>query len=209
MTKQQYDRWKDFAIRMARTCFKRRRRPSAQQILENVEEFFGSLQPEDIPCIFSWDHSGPYPEGSRYYRRTHRTSCWHCSKRGSPYQRLADCPYKCEDGQIYDYARPLCVGDMCSEFAEQWIPNYWSLSDGAFAKADERWCGPVRCCLRAGLDFASAPSAGVVGFTAGDLRRMYPEGVPEWVTGGDEKWCPWLDRGSRRIQVPQVRRNDR
>jgi hypothetical protein len=42
--------------------------------------------------------------------------------------------------------------------------------------------GPVRCCVRAGMDLASAPSAGVVGFTVGDLRRMYPEGVPGWIT---------------------------
>ena len=26
---------------------------------------------------------------------------------------------------------------------------------------------------------------GVVGFTAGDIRRMYPEGVPDWVKNGD------------------------
>ncbi len=37
---------------------------------------------------------------------------------------------------------------------------------------------------RAGLDMASEPSAGVVGFTIGDLRRMYPEGLPEWIAGG-------------------------
>ncbi len=51
-----------------------------------------------------------------------------------------------------------------------------------------QWCGPIRCCLRAGLDLASpAPTSGVVGFTAGDLRRMYQEGVPDWVKG-DKPW---------------------
>lgn len=43
------------------------------------------------------------------------------------------------------------------------------------------YCDPVHCCVRAGLDIASSPSAGVAGFTAGDIRRMYPEGVPDWV----------------------------
>ena len=26
---------------------------------------------------------------------------------------------------------------------------------------------------------------GVLGFTAGDIRRMYPEGVPDWVAHGE------------------------
>jgi hypothetical protein len=41
------------------------------------------------------------------------------------------------------------------------------------------------------LDCASAPSAGVIGFTAGDVRRMYPEGVPEWVFPPDEQLHYW------------------
>ncbi len=57
---------------------------------------------------------------------------------------------------------------------------------------DEQYGGPVRCCIRAGLDMASAPSAGVVGFTAGDLRRMFPEGVPEWVFPPNERLHYWL-----------------
>lgn len=51
----------------------------------------------------------------------------------------------------------------------------------------DQWFGPVSCCLRAGIDFASEPSAGVLGFTAGDIRRMYPEGVPDWVFPPGEK----------------------
>lgn len=55
----------------------------------------------------------------------------------------------------------------------------------------ERDCGnkfyeQVSCCIRAGLDVASAPSAGVIGFTVGDLRRMYPDGLPDWLTVGYE-----------------------
>ena len=52
----------------------------------------------------------------------------------------------------------------------------------------EKWFGPVRCCLRAGIDFANdAHGGGVIGFTAGDVRRMWPEGVPEWVFGKDQR----------------------
>jgi len=40
---------------------------------------------------------------------------------------------------------------------------------------------------------AVSPSAGVLGFTAGELRKMYPEGVPDWVTGGPEHyWSYWM-----------------
>lgn len=71
--------------------------------------------------------------------------------------------------------------------AEHWIPNYWGTSERHFERVRDRWCGPATCCIRAGLDCACSPSAGVMGFTAGDLRRMYPEGVPDWVKG-DEPW---------------------
>ena len=37
------------------------------------------------------------------------------------------------------------------------------------------------------MDCAYSPSMGVIGFTAGDIRRMYPEGVPDWVKG-DKPW---------------------
>lgn len=64
-----------------------------------------------------------------------------------------------------------CDDDRCA-WEEAWL---------------EQWFDPVRCCLRAGIDFAGEASAGVLGFTAGDLRRMWPEGVPDWVFPPDEK----------------------
>ena len=46
----------------------------------------------------------------------------------------------------------------------------------------------MQCCLRAGIDFANdAHGGGVIGFTAGDLRKMWPEGVPPWVFGKDHR----------------------
>jgi len=83
---------------------------------------------------------------------------------------------------------------MCSEHSESWNPYYWDdLTNEQHKKRDEQFCGPVTCCIRAGLDMASAPSGGVIGFTAGDIRRMYPEGVPDWITGGkDCRWSYWL-----------------
>ena len=40
----------------------------------------------------------------------------------------------------------------------------------------------VASCVRAGLDVAVSPSAGVVGFNVGTLRRMYNGKIPAWVT---------------------------
>jgi hypothetical protein len=51
----------------------------------------------------------------------------------------------------------------------------------AHAQWDEQFCGPVQCCVRAGIDMATSIGGGVVGFTVGDLRQMYPEGIPTWI----------------------------
>jgi hypothetical protein len=39
----------------------------------------------------------------------------------------------------------------------------------------------IVCCIRAGFDVAVKPSGGVVGFTAGDVREMWDNKVPDWV----------------------------
>lgn len=188
-TKEQYERWKDFSIRMAKIRFKHRRNPTWQEIVNVVECFFDTLEyNEDQVCIDDWDNSTPYPIGHPHYRKTYKCLCWHCHGDKRP-----DCGYNCEDGQIYNYATPLCVGDMCSEMSESWNPYYWAdITDSEHEKRQEQFCGPITCCVRAGLDMAVNPSAGVLGFTAGDLRKMYPDGVPDWVTGGPgHRWGYW------------------
>lgn len=77
---------------------------------------------------------------------------------------------------------PMCVGDHMSDIAEYHVPGYWGLPDGE--RGDDiidQWMDPAKCCVRAGLDMAVAPSAGVAGFTAGDIRTMYPDGLPQWL----------------------------
>lgn len=149
ITPEQYEHWKDFALRMARTCFKHRRRPDTKEILENVEEFFECLDPDYLKDINEWDDSDN------------------------------NVPY---------------VTDLCEEMEENWNPYYWSdLSDAEWERRNDQFCVPVMCCIRAGLDMAVATSGGVIGFTAGDLRKMYPDDLPDWVTGGkDNRWSYWL-----------------
>ncbi len=161
MTQEQFDRWQDFALRMARTCYATARRPSGKWVESVVLEFFAGIDAVDIQDIVDWD-SGPSYIGDAvtnllYDYEPRRPECRACS--GDD-----------EDGE--------CQCDEIEQlFSEQW---------------DEQWGGPVRCCIRAGLDCASAPSAGVIGFNAGDVRRMYPEGVPDWVFPPNERLYYWL-----------------
>ncbi|MFB6402843.1 hypothetical protein [Pseudomonas putida] len=39
----------------------------------------------------------------------------------------------------------------------------------------------IQCCIRAALDIAVEPSAGVIGFTAGDLRKACGGELPDWI----------------------------
>jgi len=184
MTNEQFARWEDFAIRMAQKCFGRNRRPNRLWIEEVVRAFFDDFDSDDICCVSNWDHSLPYPEG-------------HCCRR--------------HDGR--EWVSPYGVGDMMPEFLDSYRDDGrrcvcatcnrggWFRDEGCrceeiqelcYEQWDDQWGGPVRCCIRAGLDCASSPSAGVIGFTAGDVRRMYPEGVPEWVFPRDERLRYWL-----------------
>lgn len=156
MDDEQYTRWKDFSLRMARTCFKGSRRPASAWILEKVQEwFYWRDYQKDWGNYNSWDQDS-YP------------LCDHIS------EFFDDCgPYylPCDDDDDYrneDIRREL-----------------------AYEQYEDQWLGPVRCCIRAGIDFACEPSAGVIGFTAGDVRRMYPEGVPEWVFPAGERLHYW------------------
>jgi len=152
MTDKQYARWKDFARRMARTCFRGSRRPTSLWIIERVEEWFSNCDNDysrEWTNYNSWDQDDP------------------------------------------------CLTDAVSEFFNDWLYTLPALdSDEAEYLACEQfldqWLGPVVCCIRAGIDCACESSAGVLGFTAGDLRRMFPEGVPDWVFPPNERLRHWL-----------------
>lgn len=195
MTPEQFYRWKDFALRMARCCFRKRRRPNARWIEEVAQDFFDGFDPLDVCCIVNWDNSTPYPEGHPR-RRVERMSPsgprWegpYCV--GDMMSDLFD-PYRgyspnCEFcTELYDRTARTCTVSELNECRCE------DIEDRYYEQWDEQWASPVHCCIRAGLDFASAPSAGVIGFTAGDIRRMYPEGVPDWVFPPGEQLQYWL-----------------
>lgn len=200
MTPEQFDRWRDFALRMARTCFKGKRKPGPKWIAEKVQWFFDLLDADDIPCLVDWDNSDPYPEGHQHRSLERASACYFCSGRSPQSQHCKHCR---GTGRYEHWAAPDCVGDMLLNCSEEIIPDYWSIPDAKYDDVAERWQGPVTICLRAGLDLASAPSAGVVGFTVGDLRAMYPEGVPGWLKEGWVHGSP-LDKKQSRKPKPTV-----
>ena len=203
MTSEQYERWRDFAIRAAKTWYANSRRPSAAWVLEMVEDFFESLMPDIIPCIVNWDHSTEYPEGNPSRRRESRLSYCDCDgwrfKHGKP---NPDCPECHGSGVHYPWEHPYCTADEVRVFldSEQGYPPCCRACQGHegectcdkiaeryYEQWEDQWGSPVTCCIRAGLDMAGSPSGGVIGFTAGDVRAMYPEGVPEWLFPKEER----------------------
>lgn len=161
--KTKFARWKDFAIRMARTCYAKRQNPSLEEIESDIESFFDHYASEEWADLYvDWDHSKNFPgrsNGPGYVCDMVSAlvdSVWshpfdHATKRQ---QRLLDYYWDRDMIDEYDEIREAIV---------------------------ERWESPISCCIRAGIDFAYSQSAGVLGFTAGDLRKMYPEGVPDWI----------------------------
>jgi hypothetical protein len=69
-----------------------------------------------------------------------------------------------------------CVCDQINEFFDGYL--HWNKKK---QEIGGKFFNQITCCLRAGFDLAVSPSAGVIGFTAEDLRRMWKGKVPGWV----------------------------
>lgn len=69
----------------------------------------------------------------------------------------------------------VCVSDEVDDFFDDIRPDEW----------EDDYIGSLFnqtvCCIRAGFDVAVKPSGGVIGFTAGDVRKMWDGKVPDWV----------------------------
>ena len=70
----------------------------------------------------------------------------------------------------------VCVGDELMDFLD--ARGYYHEDPDKH----HRLANQISCCVRAGLDVASRPSAGVVGFDVSMLKRMWDgEEIPAWV----------------------------
>jgi len=164
MTKEQYEQWCDFSRRMAlRADFGLRHRPSRAWVIEHVEDVLASFA-DDYASIHSWD----YGDDHNY-----------------PCDALDDAEF---------YEKPCFESQITSQVMKNGHYSHWADTDDELESEIQRrselarvqwsgqWWEPVGCCVRAGLDMATKIGGGIVGFTVGDMRRMYPEGLPKFVT---------------------------
>lgn len=71
--------------------------------------------------------------------------------------------------------------DWLDEWAAHRHDHYWLDGKEREHERRNRFYVMIRCCLRAALDVAAEPSAGVMGFDVGTIRRMYDGQVPDWI----------------------------
>ena len=175
MNRIQYKRWKDFAIRMSEKGWPIKeimKKEHQRSVILAVLDFFDLIESNyrsDVIRIESWDNTRE-----------------NTNIPPDRYGRYPIAPYIC---------------DIVSEMMSSYNPFYWDDEDNdkAYHAWDDLWGSRINCCIRAGLDLAANPSAGVLGFTKADLERMYPEGVPKWISGDWKKkngdWAPiaWDD----------------
>lgn len=157
MTRDQYEIWRDFSMRMARVYYGSSRRPLATWILEQVRDFVDSYQ-EDHETIESWDDA----VGST-------SVCDAFADLESELMPTFDLVGDTEDDWRLDDDEPIDYDELERR------------SELARAQWQQQFLGPVVCCVRAGLDMATHVTGGVVGFTVAALHAMFPEGIPAYV----------------------------
>lgn len=173
LTKEQVSNWKDFAIRMANTCYADSDRPPSDWIVGEVEEVFTELG-DDAALYTSWDDRESYPIGHK----------WHGTDRqgirnGPPY--LSDLLSEMVEDPIYACYQDYGTKEQIERAEELRDKNLMDEYDNLLSEIIDDWAGQVHCCIRTGIDVVGEPIMGVLGFTAGDLQQMYPEGFPQWL----------------------------
>lgn len=177
MTTQQFHLWQSFSRRMVVRGLGRRLRKSKNRLLGMLRDVFDSLR----------DEHGSDPSFISRLRSWEDTD-----------------PPPRKEGP---YESRTLVCDLISSLEEHWNPHYWDdwrRNTGPYERWRERWTDALCCCVRAGMDLASEPSMGVVGFTVGDLKRMYPRGIPKWINSGfqtDERGDVDLNSESDEVSV--------
>lgn len=150
---------------MAKTCYRQSKKPSFLWILGALDQTFEYVEEEGVDCFMSWD-------GVKL------------SHDGEPVtEALCDWIQEVIEYELwsnpYDFATT----------AEAQKLNRWNNKDRfdvvKYEKVKEsiinRACEPVHSCVRAGLDMVTG-NDGVLGFTIGDLKRMYkPDPIPDWI----------------------------
>lgn len=81
---------------------------------------------------------------------------------------------------IEDWDGSLGECYVCDELSDfLWDRRYEYERNGEIQTG--RFGNTLSCCIRAGFDMAVERSAGVLGYTVGDLRRIFPRELPNWI----------------------------
>lgn len=154
MTRTQYKRMKVFALRMVPTAIDGAR--WRNELREHVAEILYRLEIEEYGIHYStiknWDHHEPVPGDDG--------TC----------------------GFAWNHpSRLLC--DLVSEYCWDHKLERENEDRHGNCRATETKTGiALACCIRAACDVAVSPSAGVVGWTIGDLKTMWQNRpLPKWV----------------------------
>lgn len=160
MTLSQWRRLKVFALRMAKVSTAPRWQPRLRYF---VARFLDRIEGNgDWPHMDDWDNSQRYDYVSSHTwacgtTTSHRHHGWH--------------PLMCDEVRRF-------IWDMEDEGE---LPKYPEREGGE--TKESVISDQLACCVRAAMDVACAPSAGVMGYTVGHLRRMWaPRRIPAWVT---------------------------
>jgi hypothetical protein len=158
LTGEQYQNWRDFALRMARVCYGTSTRPPASWILEQVTDFLDGYRDEH-EAICNWDESTGVLS----------SVCDEFADLESELTPTFNFVDDAEDDWCRDDDEPIDYDELERR------------SELARAQWQQQFLGPVACCVRAGLDMATSVTGGVVGFTVADLKAMFPAGIPRYV----------------------------
>jgi len=74
------------------------------------------------------------------------------------------------------------AGEYICDHFDEWFSKYYIEKHGEWEQSN--FLVSIACAVRAGLDIARPDRAqgGVVGFTVGNLKAMFPEGIPDYIT---------------------------
>ena len=91
-----------------------------------------------------------------------------------------------------DHEDYMCLSDEIDDYFE----DGWKVTTHGDI-TQTRFFRDICCAVRAGIDVVLPDQwqAGVVGFTAGDVRAMYPKGLPQWLqeTFDEEYRTPFVN----------------
>ncbi|MDI9689729.1 hypothetical protein [Burkholderia cenocepacia] len=82
------------------------------------------------------------------------------------------------DSGLYHEAAGTRVDDYLWQHRYEFEREY---RNGEVELVRGRFGDMLSACVRAGFDMAVAPSAGVIGFTIGDVRDVFDGSIPDWI----------------------------